>query len=254
MTQTKYIPPIKAILLTSSLLFMTACGNTLDRLSNVGNPPPLTSPENPLERADYKPVTSPMPTKATPVANANSLWTDGNKSFFKDQRAADVGDIITVLIDISDSASINNATTRSRSNSESADLSSFLGLQNSLGKILPEAVDPTNLVDGASSSGSSGTGAITRDETIELKVAAIISQILPNGNMVLQGRQEVRVNFEKRELYVAGIIRPEDVTSENSISYDKIAEARISYGGEGHISDVQQARYGQQIYDILFPF
>lgn len=237
-----------------SCLFLTTGCNTMQRLSEVGSPPEMTTPQNPVAQPGYQPVSLPMPTPIDASNAPNSLWASGNKSFFKDQRAAEVGDIITVSIDMSDSATINNKTSRTRSNSESANLSSFLGVESHLDKVLPEAIDPTNLVNGGSTSGSAGTGAISRDEDIELKIAALITQVLPNGNMVLQGRQEVRVNFEMRELLIAGIIRPEDITSDNSITYDKIAEARISYGGRGHISDVQQPRYGQQVYDILFPF
>ncbi len=115
-------------------------------------------------------------------------------------------------------------------------------------------MDPGNLVGLNSGSTSEGSGSIRRNEEIELKLASVITDVLPNGNLVIYGRQEVRVNFEVRELAIAGIVRPEDITSANTISYEKIAEARISYGGRGQITDVQQPRYGQQLYDIIFPF
>ncbi|MHA1599435.1 MAG: flagellar basal body L-ring protein FlgH, partial [Alphaproteobacteria bacterium] len=145
-------------------------------------------------------------------------------------------------------------TVRSRTNAENASASSLLGYEASLGALLPEAVDPTNLVDLDSTSNSQGEGSVDRDESIDLRVAALVTQILPNGNLVIAGRQEVRVNYEVRELQVVGMIRPADITSGNTISYDQIAEARIAYGGRGHISDVQQPRYGQQVFDVLWPF
>ena len=138
--------------------------------------------------------------------------------------------------------------------SEKAGIKNLLGLESQLTKVLPEGVTGPTLVDADTTSKSSGKGKSKREEKIEMKLAATVTQILPNGNMLIQGRQEVRVNFEKRVLELAGIIRPEDITTNNSISYDKIAEARISYGGKGQITDVQQPRYGQQVYDILFPF
>jgi flagellar L-ring protein precursor FlgH len=159
-----------------------------------------------------------------------------------------------VIIEIQDNAAINNTTTRNRAATENSSASAFLGYEASLSQLLPEAVDPTNLIDLDSNSSTSGGGGVNRNESINLRVAALVTQVLPNGNLVLAGRQEVRVNYEKRELQVAGIIRPEDITSQNTISYDQIAEARIAYGGQGQISDLQQPRYGQQVFDILWPF
>ena len=232
---------------------LTGC-NALNRLAEIGGEPPMTTIQNPTKSPKYRPVTMPMP-RAQPVAHQpNSLWRAGSRAFFKDQRAAHVGDILTVLIAIDDTAEITNKTTRSRNNTEDASVSALFGYETSLSRVLPEAINPGSLIDLDSQTSNEGAGTIERGETIELKVAAIISQKLPNGNLVLHGRQEVRVNYEVRELQIAGIIRPEDITSSNTISYDKIAEARIAYGGRGHISDVQQPRYGTQVIDILFPF
>src|SRR3546814_1911464 len=147
---------------------------------------------------------------------ANSLWRGGSRAFLKDQRAARVGDILTVLIRIDDKAQIQNRTTRTRANSESAGIPSFLGLESKLGKILPDAVDPSSLIDMQSDTSNSGSGSVNRGEAINLKVAVIVTQVLPNGNMAIQGRQEVRVNFEVRELLIAGVVRPEDISSENA--------------------------------------
>ncbi len=228
--------------------------NALSRLANVGSEPPLTTIQNPTLQASYRPVSMPMPAPKPMERNANSLWRTGARAFFKDQRAADVGDILTVIVDLDDEATLNNATTRARTANEDASLNAFLGYESSLSRLLPEAIRPGNLLDIDSQTDSTGSGQIARDEDIELKIAAVISQVLPNGNLVIHGRQEFRVNFEARELQIAGIIRPEDISSTNTIVYEKIAEARISYGGRGQISDLQQPRYGQQVIDILFPF
>lgn len=228
--------------------------NALDRLSRVGQEPDLTPIENPVHQAGYQPVTMPMPRPEPALYQPNSLWRTGAKAFFKDQRAANVGDVMTVNIAIEDQASLENTTERSRTTTENDSVSSILGYEGALNSFLPEAVDPTNLVDIDGSTVNSGEGTIDRSETIELKIAAVVTQVLPNGNMVIQGRQEIRVNFEVRELYITGVVRPQDISSANTINYDKIAEARVAYGGRGIISDVQQPRLGTQILDIVYPF
>ena len=228
--------------------------NALNRMSEVGLPPQLSTIENPVRQPHYRPVSMPMPAPRPILQNANSLWRTGARAFFKDQRANNVGDILTVIIDLEDSAKINNTTSRGRTANEDASLNAFLGYESSLSRVLPEAILPGNLIDGDSKSTHKGEGKIERDEAIEFKIAAIITQILPNGNFVIHGRQEIRVNFEVREMQIAGVIRPEDLSSANTILFEKIAEARVIYGGRGQITDMQQPRYGQQIYDIIFPF
>ena len=244
---------VNAVAVSAAALALAGC-TALNRLAEVGAQPPMTSIQNPTKSPMYRPVTMPMP-RVVPVAHhPNSLWRAGSRAFFKDQRAANVGDILTVLIEIDDKAEISNTTKRSRANTEDASLNAFFGYESSLSRVLPETIDPGNLLDLDSVTSNEGVGSVERDETIELKIAATISQKLPNGNLVIHGRQEVRVNFEVRDLQIAGIIRPEDITSSNTISYEKIAEARIIYGGRGQLTDVQQPRYGTQVIDILFPF
>jgi flagellar L-ring protein precursor FlgH len=188
------------------------------------------------------------------VRSPNSLWDTNRNSFFKDQRAADIGDVLTVNVVLDDKAQLNNETKRSRTSAEDAGLPNFLGVETKLSQVLPEAVDPSSLVSASSDSNHDGKGSVDRKEKINIKLAATVTQILPNGNFVIQGKQEIRVNYEKRVLQVAGIIRPQDISIANSIDYDQIAEARIDYGGQGQITDVQQPRYGQQLYDVLMPF
>lgn len=244
---------VNVVAVSAAALTLAGC-TALNRLAEVGAEPPMTSIQNPTKSPMYRPVTMPMPRALPVVHHANSLWRAGSRAFFKDQRAAHVGDILTVLISIDDTAEITNTTKRSRANTEDASLNALFGYESSLSALLPEAVNAGNLIDLDSETSNLGAGTIERGETIELKIAAIISQKLPNGNLVIHGRQEVRVNYEVRELQIAGIIRHEDITSSNTISYEKIAEARIAYGGRGHISDFQQPRYGTQVFDVLFPF
>jgi flagellar L-ring protein precursor FlgH len=248
--QNKLHPLIFVMLAATSL---TACGAT-DRLKSIGAEPKQSAMISPTDMSGYKPVQMPMPVKPETARQANSLWTGASQGFFKDQRADEIGDILTVVIDIDDKGEIKNETSRSRSASETAGIPNLLGLETQINKVLPEGTTAGALASADTDSSSKGTGEIGREEKIEMKLAATVSQILPNGNMVIHGSQEVRVNFENRILKLAGVIRPEDIGIDNSISYEKIAEARIQYGGKGQISDVQQPRYGQQAFDVLFPF
>ncbi|RME62267.1 MAG: flagellar basal body L-ring protein FlgH [Alphaproteobacteria bacterium] len=246
-------------------LMLAGCG-AAQRIANIGRAPdmsPMSEVQAPvLERSlasqggySRRPALPGLTAAQTDEQPDNaSLWRTGAKAFFRDQRAAVVGDILTVKINISDRAQVGNTTTRTRSSSEGAGLDNFLGLESKLDSFLPSAVSPGDLVKADSASTTTGNGAVQRSETIELTLAAVVTQVLPNGNLVIQGRQEVRVNFEVRELIIAGIVRPQDITTDNTIQHTQIAEARISYGGRGQLTDVQQARYGQQLYDILFPF
>ena len=188
-----------------------------------------------------------------PVASA-SLWTGDRGSLLGDRRAMQRGDILTVVIEIDDSAEITNSSDRSRSASQQMAVPQLLGLPQRIDPRLPEGATLGNAVGINSSSASNGDGSVRRNEKLELRVAATIINVLPNGVLSIEGQQEVRVNFELRELMVSGFVRPADITRQNEITYDKIASARISYGGRGQISDMQQPRYGQQAVEAILPF
>lgn len=238
-----------------ALVLTTGACTVAERLAEVGRAPQLERPANPVERPGWRPVTLPMPEPEPQVAaGANSLWRSGARGFFRDQRARRVGDVLTVNVTINDKAELSNTSRRSRTNSDSLGLTNLLGLENKLDKILPTPIDPSSLVDANSSMQNRGLGATEREETVRLNVAAVVTQVLPNGNLVVEGRQEVRVNFEVREVIVAGVVRPEDITPRNTVPHDKIAELRVAYGGRGQLTDVQQPRYGAQVLDILLPY
>ncbi|CAL8972266.1 flagellar basal body L-ring protein FlgH [Rhodoplanes serenus] len=236
-----------------ALLAATLAGgcSAIDRLSSVGEQPALRAIENPTAQPGYKPVQMPMPTPQPAVYNPNSLWRNGSRAFFKDQRAHQVGDILTVTVKVTDKAKYENETSRSRSGNENSGVTDFIGT-----KTFPTAKAPLpgRILTADSTGSSDGKGTIDRKEELSTIVAAVVTQVLPNGNLVVEGRQEIRVNFEIRELIVAGIVRPEDIQSDNTIDSTKIAEARIAYGGRGQITDVQQPRYGQQLLDVILPF
>jgi len=247
MAMTKHFTTFAAILLSGSML--AGCGAT-ERLSRIGQPPAISAITNPTEMRDYQPVSMPMPAPQVLEPTSNSLWRPGARAFFKDQRAKVVGDVLTVNVNITDNATLANGTRRTRQNvSETASVPNLFGVTSGIG-IGGEG--PT--VSATAGSDFEGKGNIARSEAITVSLAAVVLQTLPNGNLAIAGRQEVRVNSELRELQVAGVIRPEDIASDNTIPSNKIAEARISYGGRGILSDVQQPRYGQQVFDILFPF
>ena len=230
----------------SSALALGACSTITEtvkgpELAPIGYPSALV----PVEQA-YLPTPTP--------ASANSLWRTGARSFFGDQRARRVGDILTVNIDINDRAQTQNSTQRARSNNASGGVTNFFGLENSLGRAFPGGFDPAKMIGTEGESNASGSGSVNRSERVSLTVAAVVTAVMPNGNMVIQGRQEVRTNREVRELTVAGIVRPEDISSANTLAHTQIAEARISYGGRGDISRMQAAPAAQSLVERFSPF
>lgn len=246
----------RAILaLSLSLQLLTGCASTMDRLEGVGDPPALKKIENPTREPDYKPLSWPLPEQPLPSKQyAGSLWQPGARHFFRDQRAARIGDIVRVNVNISDRASVNNNTTRQRNSEESVGTPDLFGLEGELFGVIPGSQDKENLIGITSDSSNKGTGRIQRQEQINTQVAAIVTQVLPNGNLVIEGSQEILVNYDVREVGVQGVIRPEDIKADNSIDSSQIAEARITYSGRGSISDVHRPRWGTQIMEILSPF
>lgn len=247
------LPIIAAVVAVTSL---SGC-NLATRLSDVGTGPNLTTIENPTAKPDYRPVSLPMPAPQVAEENPSSLWRNGARAFFKDHRAKEIGDIVTVKLDLSDSATLENSTERDRNDSEDTNVTNILGLETKFANIIPgaaAAVNPESLMSFNNVHATNGEGDIERSETIDLTFAAVVTQILPNGSLVVMGRQEILVNAELRELMVTGVVRPEDIESDNTISHEKIAEMRVAYGGRGTLSSLQQPRWGTQVWDIIFPF
>jgi len=232
------------------LVLLGACG----RLDHVGKAPSFTPANETPEHVAM--LWQGLPTNTHPqraVDNA-SLWSGERQSLLGDRRAVRKGDILTVVIEIDEKAEISNGTSRSRSGDESMGVSNLFGVPQRLDEHLPDGAAMATAVDLNSSSSSTGKGSVKRNEKLTLRVAATIVDVLPNGVLAINGSQELRVNYEMRELLVTGFVRPEDISRQNEITYDKIASARVSYGGRGQISDVQQPRYGQQLLDVILPF
>jgi flagellar L-ring protein precursor FlgH len=254
------------LLALTSASLLSGCA-VADRVANVGKAPrfsrPTEVPAPLVERSlassgsadsrTVRPASTYTPEAIEPASTA-SLFRSGSAGLFRDGRAYQRGDILTVRVNVSDRATFDNATTRSRTGSENANVATLLGLDKLIDRILPGKAESGAGVSGGSKSGNSGQGNTTRSETINLTLAGLVTEVLPNGNLAIRARQEMRVNYELRELVVTGLVRPQDIARDNSIRHTQIAEARVSYGGRGHLTDAQQARYGQQIYDLLFPF
>ncbi len=232
------------------LLVLGACA----RADHLGRPPTFTpNTESPEHVAMLFPGL-PLYTQPSRRVDQSSLWSAGRQSLLGDRRAIRKGDILTVVIELDEKAEISNATSRSRGSAESLGIPQLFGLPQRLNERLPAGASLADAVDITSSSNSSGNGSVKRKEKLTLRVAATIIDVLPNGVLSISGSQELRVNFEMRELLVTGFVRPEDIARQNEITYDKIASARVSYGGRGQITDVQQPRYGQQLLDFILPF
>ncbi|MEO6396256.1 MAG: flagellar basal body L-ring protein FlgH [Devosia sp.] len=243
---------IKLTAIAALGLALTGCA-TMEKLASINQAPKLSAIEDPTAQPGYRAVNMPMPQVVPASYQPNSLFSNEAKGFFKDQRAHRLGDILTVIVTIDDSAAISNATTRKRNGANEANIGTALG--SLFGTKLPGVdLDATGGISTGGSLTDGGNGTVNRQESLQTNVAVVITQILPNGNLVIEGHQEVRVNFEVRDLIVQGIVRPEDISSDNTIVSEKIAEARISYGGRGQITDMQQPRYGQQVADAILPF
>lgn len=239
-----------AALAAAAVVPLAACSTVAEtvkgpELAPIGYPVAIVPSQQPVLAA---PGMAPQP------ASANSLWRTGARAFFVDQRAARVGDILTVQIDIDDSARTQNTTTTSRTTSQTMGVPHLFGLENSLGKLFPGGFDPAEAVETGSTASKAGAGAVTRAEKISLTVAAVVTAVLPNGNLVIQGTQEVVTNGELRRLTVSGIVRPEDISAANTIKHTQIAEARIAYGGRGDISRAQATPAGQALMEKFTPF
>lgn len=254
----------RLLLVATAATFLSGCA-VADRVANVGRPPRFSKPtevpapllERSIATAGVPEGSARVPEVPTSSSSAShgsaSLFRPGSANLFADQRARQKGDILTVRINVADRASLDNSSERGRKGGETASVASLLGIDKLIDGVLPGKQSSGNGVSADSDSRSSGSGKIQRSETINLMLSAIVTEVLPNGNLLIRGRQEIRVNNELRELVVTGLIRPQDVGRDNSVRHTQIAEARVSYGGRGQITDAQQARWGQQIFDALFP-
>lgn len=249
----------RKLLLIATAAAALAAQGCASRLDDFGRGPAMSAPgapRHPLPPASPERMALARAAPAAPEEEgaAGSLWRDGPASLFGDRRARDLGDIVTVVIELDERAEMRNQTDRSRDATEGFSVPNFFGLETLAQRVLPGGANLNPAVDISSESEANGDGQIRRQEKLTLRVAATVVRVLPNGHLVIAGNQEVRVNSELRDLQVAGIIRPEDISRRNTITHEKIADARILYGGRGSLTDYQDPRYGQQALDALLPF
>jgi len=240
----------KTVLALLALVLLSSCG----RRDHIGKPPSFSPPMESQEHTAMVSPGLPVRIKEDRLVDASSLWSGSSRSLLGDRRAVQRGDIMTVVIEIDERAEITNSSDRSRSGAENLGVPNLLGIPQQLDAKLPEGASSAKLVGITSTSSSTGDGSVKRKEKLTLRVAATVVDVLPNGVLSIAGSQELRVNFELRELLVTGYVRPADISRQNEITYDKIASARVSYGGRGQITDVQQPRIGQQVLDAILPF
>jgi len=248
---------IHLLLIGASLVALTGCSTFMDKLNSINKPAPMTEAANPQEKSTYKPMTWPMPETPPPSQQyANTLWQPGARAFFRDGRAARVGDILKVNININDKLQFNNQTEAKRTSADTSTAKATVGLLPEAIHLLPNVrgIDPANLVNTNENMDTKGTGTVQRQDVLTTQVAAIVTQMLPNGNMVVNGSQEITMNQDVRIVSVKGVVRPQDIKSDNTIDSTQIAEARIVYTGKGQLNDVQKERWGGQVVDALSPF
>lgn len=231
-------------------LMPAACG----RVQHMAAGPELSPITGTPEQAAMLHPPTPASSRGATPTGAASLWAGDSSSLLGDRRAMETGDILTVVIEIDESAEIQNSSQRRREASEQLGVPSLFGLPDVIADMLPGSGTLDSAVGFDSASSSSGDGATARNEKLELRVAGVVTAVLPNGVLAVWGSQEVRVNDELRELLVTGYVRPEDISRQNEVTYDRLASARISYGGRGSIADAQKPRPGQRVLDRALPF
>jgi len=223
---------IRRTLILLAVAALSGCGTDP---KEINREPALSPVGSGISNGTAAPYSYPEP-PAAPVKKF-SLWDDRQSRLFTDPRALREGDILTVNIKLNDKANFKNQNDRSRTAGRKLGYDVNVGWEGASTSGKGEA-------GLSSSTETNADGEIKRSENLELNVAAVVTEVLPNGNLLIKGSQEVRVNAELRVLTIAGMVRPSDIGAENT----------ISYGGRGRVSEVQQPAYGQQILDQVLPF
>lgn len=234
-------------------LFLSGC-NLAEKLATVGQTPELSQIQDPTLQPGYQPISMPMPEARASERRVNSLWENGSRAFFKDQRARSVGDIVTIEVDFNDQQSMEMTPNISQNSKLNSSFGAVFGLEKQIARLLPKNMDLPNVLNMSNAPNMSGSGKYDVSDKLKFKISSVITQILPNGNMVIEGRREMRLNNEVREIVLRGVIRREDVSAGNTVKGEKVAEARLSVGGRGDLSDVNSAPWFHQLVNKVSPF
>lgn len=234
-------------------MLLAGCATLEEQAKIITETAPMRPIEDPTQFPNYQPITPIALTPTDHPPQGASLWRPGAKSFFRDNRASRVGDIIKVAVGIDDSAEFSNSTNSTARHNQKSGVTKLFGLEQELSNLVPGLSPPDLLNLDSTNNFIAPKSTIKRTETLTFIIPAIVQQVLPNGSLVVRGRQEIRLNNEVRQLQVMGIARPVDIDNNNTIKSERLTECRIVYGGEGDISDEQHLRYGQKALDIL-PF
>ena len=228
--------------LTAAALSVTACASIPSADAEFDMTTPTVVP------MAHQPVAEPV------GAEDASLWTTSPNALLSMRRAKAVGDLLTVVVEMDDRASLQSSLSRNRNSSADMNVDALFGLPEWANGVLPGGASLSPGVDYSRGSSLDGSGAMNRAESIAFTLAARVVAMEPNGNLVIQGYQQTRVSNELRMLTVSGVIRAQDITRTNTVSYEKIAEAQISYLNTGDATSVPQQRVGQKVLDRVIPF
>jgi flagellar L-ring protein FlgH len=189
--------------------------------------------------------------KAAPSYVNGSLWQASSTSLIDDMKARRVGDTLTVIVTEQTSASKEASTGTGRSGSVAAGIPTLMGLE---AKMLANGMDPTKLISASTDTKYSGSGSTTRKDNLTATMTARVIEVLANGNLLIEGRRNVMVNNEDQMIVLEGTVRPRDITPDNAINSSLIADARITYSGNGVISDRQRPGWLMNVIDVVWPF
>jgi flagellar L-ring protein precursor FlgH len=229
---------VKMIL--SLLTVVLVCGCAQHKTS-----PTYTQPLPEVRPEDMAPLKQPVTT--------GSLWTDSRGDLFSDNKARNLGDILTVVIVEEARASKKATTETDRKSSASADITKFLGLETKIADIFKNS-DAKNLISTNYENDFEGSGTTTRKEDLVATLTTQVVGVFPNGNLGIAGKKKVTVNNEDQYILLTGIVRPMDITADNLIDSKYILDAEISYTGKGVISDRQKPGWMTRLLDHVWPF
>jgi len=188
-----------------------------------------------------------------PTHTPGSLWSSSSGSLVSDHKAMDVGDIVTITIAESASASREATTSSNRDTTITAGIPNFFGVENAP-FIDDYGINLNELINANFADQFEGSGKTVRSGDLTASLSTQVINVYPNGNFKIRGGKEVMVNNEVQIIYLTGIVRPVDITAANTVDSNKILNARISYTGRGPVADKQEPGWLTRTIDNVWPF